>query len=186
MNLKTKDLTFIAIVIAVATVLNVFSGIIPIFKMPQGGSVVILSTLLIMLVGIKYDVKVGLLAGFIYGLLNFLIAPYFVSPLQLLLDYFFAMMAFGLGTLFVRGKVTYTKIAIAYFICCMLRFLCSFTAGVVFYGEFAAPGQTAVMYSLLYNITYIIPEFIVNIAIFAIPALNKVLTENFLLKKEEK
>lgn len=179
MNLKTKDLTFIAIMIAIATVLNIVSGIIPFFKMPQGGSVVILSTLLIMMISVKFGVKVGILVGFVYGLLGFLLVPYFLTPIQLFLDNFLAMMVFGLGTLFIRGKVTYTKIVIAYFICCTLSFLCSFVSGVVFFGEYAGEGQSVLVYSFLYNITYALPTYIVNIVLLAIPALKNVLFENF-------
>lgn len=177
--MKTKDLTFTAIVIAVAIVLNVFSGIIPIFKMPQGGSVVLLSTLLLTLLSVKYGVKIGLIAGFVYGLINFLLGPYFVSPLQLALDYFLAFMAFGLARLFIVGKVTLPKVILAYFICSVLRFLCSFTSGFMFYGEFAGD-QTAYMYSFYYNITYILPEFVLNSIIVFIPALHKVIDEYFI------
>ncbi len=168
--MKTKDLTFIAIVIALAVVLNVLSMLIPVFKMPQGGSVVILSTLLLTLVGIKYGTKIGLTVGFIYGIFNFMLAPYFVHPMQLLLDYFFAFMAFGLGGLFIgNSKLTLSKIAIAYFICSMLRFACSYVAGVIFYREFAAVGQVPEIYSFIYNITYIIPEYIINMVVLSVP-----------------
>ncbi len=177
--MKTKDLTFTAIVISLAVVLNLFSGVIPIFKMPQGGSVVLLSTLLIMLVGVKYDYRMGLISGFIYGLFNYMIAPWFVNPLQLCLDYFFAFMAFGIGSILVRGKVTFGKIAIAYFIASMLRFLCSFLAGVMFYGSFAPEGQGPVIYSFIYNITYILPEYIINMAIFFVPAVRNLFLDYF-------
>ncbi len=178
--MKTKDLTFTAIVIALAVVLNVLSMVIPVFRMSQGGSVVLLSTLLLTLVSIKYGTKIGLTTGFIYGLFNFMLAPYFVHPMQLLLDYFFAFMAFGLGGLFVRnGKLTFTKIAFAYFVCSMLRFAASFTAGVIFYGEFAPVGQGPIIFSFFYNITYIIPEYIINMLILSVPVVRELLFKNF-------
>ncbi len=178
--MKTKDLTFTAIVIALAVVLNVLSMVVPVFVMPRGGSVVLLSTLLITLVSIKYGTKIGLTAGFIYGLFNFMVAPYFVHPMQLLLDYFFAFMAFGLGGLFVgNGKLTLSKIAVAYFVCSILRFSASFAAGVIFYGEFAPVGQAPVIYSFFYNITYIIPEYIINMLILSVPVVRELLFKNF-------
>ncbi len=178
--MKTKDLTFAAIVIALAVVLNLFSSVVPVFKMPQGGSVVLLSTLLIMLVSIKYGTRIGLTVGFIYGLFNFMLVPYFVHPLQLVLDYFFAFMAFGLGRLFtIKGKINYTRIAIAYFICSMLRFAASFAAGVIFYREFAPEGQGPELYSFIYNMTYIVPEYILNMAIFSVPTVRNLLFKYF-------
>ncbi len=178
--MKTKDLTFTAIVIALAVVLNLFSSLLPIFKMPQGGSVVLLSTLLIMLVSIKYGTRIGLTVGFIYGLFNFMLAPYFIHPMQLLLDYFFAFMAFGLGGLFLRNsKFSFLKLSFAYFICSTLRFSCSFAAGVIFYREFAPVGQAPELYSFIYNITYILPEYILNTAIFYVPVVKNLFYKYF-------
>ncbi len=178
--MKTKDLTFTALVIALAVVLNLFSSFLPIFKMPQGGSVVLLSTLLIMLVSVKYGARIGLTVGFIYGVFNFMLAPYFVHPVKLLLDYFFAFMAFGLGGLFIRdGKITFKKVVITYFICSTLRFTASFAAGVIFYREFAPEGQLPELYSFIYNITYILPEYILNISVFSVPTIKNLLIKRF-------
>ncbi len=178
--MKTKDLTFTAIVISLAVVLNVLSMVVPVFRMPQGGSVVLLSTLLITLVSIRYGTRIGLTIGFIYGIFNFMLAPYFVHPLQFLLDYIFAFMAFGLGTLFVgNGKLTFKKIAFAYFICSMLRFASSYLAGIIFYREFAPVGQAPEIFSFIYNITYILPEYIINMAILSVPVIKDLLFKNF-------
>ncbi len=183
--MKTRDLTFTSIVISLAVVLNLFSSVVPVFKMPQGGSVVLLSTLLLMLVSIKQGIRIGLAVGFIYGLFNFMLAPYFVHPLQLLLDYFFAFMAFGLGSLFIgKGKLSFSKIAVVYFICSMLRFASSFAAGVIFYREFAPESQGPELYSFVYNMTYILPEYILNMAILSLPVVRDLLFKYF-SKKEE-
>ncbi len=180
--MKTKDLTFTALVISIAGVLNLLSGFIPIFKMPQGGSVVLLSTLLIMLISIKFGVKIGLITGFIYGLLNYLMFPWFVHPIQLILDYFFAFMVFGLGSLFIVGKVSTTKILVSYFICSLLRFICSYTAGVIFYRAFAPIGQSPEIYSFIYNISYILPEYIINVGVFLVPTIKNLFTQYFIIE----
>ncbi len=178
--MNTRKITFCAIMIALATILNVVSGLIPFFKMPQGGSVVLMSTMIIMFIGIKYGVKTGLLVGFVYGLINFLISPFAIHPMAFFLDYLLAFMVFGLGTLLVGKNVTLPKVFIAYFICCMLRFLCSFISGVIFYAEFVQVGQSVYYYSFIYNITYIIPEYIINVALLTIPSFKNVMFQKFL------
>ncbi len=182
--MKTKDLTFSAIVIAMAVVLNLFSSVMPVFKMPQGGSVVLLSTLLIMLVSVKHGVKIGITAGFIYGLFNFMLAPWFVHPMQLLLDYFFAFMAFGLGCVFIRGKVTIAKLVFAYGICSTLRFVSSFLAGIIFYRSYAPIGQAPEIYSFVYNITYILPEYIINSTFLFVPVVSSFVFNYFINNSE--
>ncbi len=166
--------------IALATILNFVSGLIPFFRMPQGGSVVLMSTMIIMLISIKFGYKTGILVGFIYGILNFLLYPYLMHPMAFFLDYLLAFMVFGLGTLFIGKNVTIPKIIIAYFICDMLRFGSHFASGVIFYSEFAAEvGQTVYYYSFIYNITYIIPEFVLNASILLVPSVKNMIFENF-------
>ncbi len=178
--MNTRKITTCAIMIALATVLNVVSGLIPFFRMLQGGSVVLMSTMIIMLLGIKYGYKTGLLVGFVYGLINFLLSPYSMHPMALILDYFLAFMVFGLGTLFVGKKVTLPKVLVAYFICDMLRLACHFASGVIFYEQYAPVGQSVYYYSFVYNATYIIPEFVLNAVVVAIPSLRNVLFNNFI------
>lgn len=182
---SSKQLTFTAMMIAVAIVLNYVSGVIPFFKMPQGGSVVILSSFIIFLIGIRYGVLQGLLAGTVYGLFNFMLSPYIYHPIQFFLDYIAAFAAYGLGVLFVFGEKKWWKLFVAYGICCIIRFAAATTSGVVFFGEFTPEGQTPFMYSAIYNITYIIPEYIVNVALVLVPPLKNVLEENFFGEKIE-
>ncbi len=178
--MDTQKTTTVAIMIALATILNFISGLIPFFKMPYGGSVVVMSTMIIMFIGIKYGFKTGLLAGFIYGLLNFILSPtQALHPVAFLLDYLLAFMVFGFGTLIVGKKITLSKVFLAYFICCALRFLCSFVSGIVFYGQYAPVGQTVYYYSFIYNIMYILPDFVLNSAIVAIPSLKHVMFRKF-------
>ncbi len=181
--MNTRKITFCAIMIALATVLNVVSGLIPFFKMPQGGSVVLMSTMIIMFIGIKYGYKTGLLVGCVYGLINFLLGPYAMHPVAFLLDYLLPFMAFGLGTLMVGKKVTLPKVLIAYFVCDMVRLICHFASGVIFYAEYAPVGQSVYYYSFMYNLTYIIPEYVLNAVVLAIPSMKNVMFQNFLEDK---
>ncbi len=178
--MKTSELTFTAIVIALAAVLNYLSTIIPFFRLPQGGSVVVLSSFLIFLIGVKYGLKQGLIAGVIYGLFNYLINPYVLYPLQFFFDYIFAFAVYGLGALFLKftGKYKYYKLFIAYFLCCLLRLAFSTASGMLFFAEYAE-GQNVFIYSVTYNMMYILPEFALNVVLANIPQLSKVFKENF-------
>jgi energy-coupled thiamine transporter ThiT len=86
---NVKALTYSAIAIAIAFVLNAFI----VFKMPQGGSATLFSMLVIVLVAYWFGPKNGILAGLAFGLLNALYQPFIVHPIQFLLDY---PLAFGM------------------------------------------------------------------------------------------
>lgn len=76
-----NKVAFSGMMIALAFVLSYISMIIP-FKMPQGGSVSILSMFLIHYISIKYDSKTGIISGVVYGLLQYIMSPYFFTPVQ--------------------------------------------------------------------------------------------------------
>ncbi len=174
--MKTKDLTFIALMIALAAVLNYLSGFIPLFKMPAGGSVTLLSSALIFSIGVRYGIVYGVTSGFIYGIINFISYAYVVHPVQMILDYFIAFMVLGLGSLFIRKPVSYKKLAISYFIVLILRLLASTISGVIFFAEYAG-NQSVFMYAFIYNATYIIPEYFINIMVLTTPQFRKLINE---------
>ena len=60
---------------------------IKLWRMPQGGSVTLVSVLPIMLFSYVYGAKKGVLIGLIYGVLQSVQDPYIVHPAQFLLDY---------------------------------------------------------------------------------------------------
>ena len=49
-----------------------------------------------MLIAFAYGPEVGFLAGFAYGILNLLLNPYILHPVQVLFDYPLPFMALGL------------------------------------------------------------------------------------------
>ena len=90
---KTKALTYSAIMIAIAFALNQ----ITLFKMPQGGSVTPFSMLIVILIAYYFGPRQGIMAGMVFGLLDLLINPYAIHPVQILLDYPLAFGALGLA-----------------------------------------------------------------------------------------
>jgi len=163
---KISMLTFSALCIALATVLSH----IRLFQMPQGGSVTAFSMLPIVLVGYWYGTKAGISAGFVYGLLRLMLGATVFHPVQFLLDYPVAYAALGAFSMF-RGKRF--GLQVSYFAGATGRFLCSFIAGIVFFGHFAPEGQHVWVYSAVYNMTYILPEIIVTIIVISMPPVAK-------------
>ena len=55
------------------------------------------------------------------------------------------------------------------------RYIFAVISGVVFFGAYAPEGTPAIVYSLGYNATYIVPEAIVTLIIISVPAVTKAL-----------
>jgi len=163
-KMSTRTLAVGAISIAVAYILS----FITLYKMPYGGSVTPASMLPLIAFAWVFGAPAGIIAGIAYGLLQMTQGLYFMHPVQFLFDYIlpFAMLGFA-G--FFKGK----NLLLAILVAGTLRFLCHFLAGAVFWGMYAAEGQSPWMYSLLYNGTYMLPEIIVCMGVAAIPAMRK-------------
>lgn len=157
-----RAMTASAIAVALAFILNQ----IPLFRMPQGGSVTPLSMLLIVLVGYYFGVRQGVLAGVAFGLLDLLVNPFVIAPIQMLLDYPLAFGALGLGG-FLRNKKTVIP---AYLVGVGGRFICSFLSGVIFFGIYAPEGFNPVTWSIVANGAYMGTEAVLTVIVLCIPA----------------
>lgn len=131
----------IAIAVAIASVLNMMI----LFRLPQGGSVTMASMVPIYLISFAYGPQVGVFTGFIFGLMNLLLGPYIMHPIQTLLDYPVPFMMIGLAGAFRKHMNVGIIIANG------LRFVPHVLSGVVFFGAFAPQGQHPLIYSLVYN-----------------------------------
>jgi thiamine transporter len=162
---KTRALTISALLITLSFVLNQ----ITILKMPQGGSVTLCSMLMIVLVSYLFGTKQGLLAGFAFGILNFIFNPYAVSIQQVLLDYPLAFGALGLGG--VIGKQR--NLTLNYIIGVVGRFICSFISGVIFFAMYAPEGFSSITWSIVYNGSYLGAEAILTIIVINLAPVKK-------------
>lgn len=162
----TKQLVFSGAALALAIVTSEF---IPTISLPFGGSVTLFSMLFVVLIGYWYGAKAGLLTGFAYGLLQFVLDPKFYSPIQLLVDYPLAFGALGLSGFFSEKK---HGLLMGYIAGVLGRYVFAFLSGALFFAHYA-PTQTpagVISYSLGYNASYIVPEAAATVAILAIPA----------------
>ncbi len=161
-----------ALMIAMATVLAMFK----IFEMPQGGAVTCASLVPLVLVSYRHGLKWGVTTAFAHSLLQIIIkfdAPPASTILAfaavVLLDY---VLAFGvLGTASFFGRVFQNRtlsVAFGAIVVCVLRFLCSFTSGILIWYSYAPPGVPVWFYSLYYNGGYMIPETIITAVVSVI------------------
>ncbi len=169
-KITAKQLVFCALSVALATVLSY----IKVFKFPTGGSITLFSMLVICLPGYFFGLGTGIMAGIAYGLLQMLVDPYILYPLQLLVDYPLAFGALGLAGMFRNAKHGLIK---GYILGILGRYAFAVISGYVFFGMYAWDGWAALPYSLVYNAIYIFSEAAITIAILCIPAVKKSITQ---------
>jgi thiamine transporter len=162
-------ITEIGIAVALATVLN-FLPLMPL--MPQGGSVS-LEMLPIFLIALRWGGKSGLLAVLVYGLVQLIVNPYIIHPIQLIMDYPLPYMFLGLTGFFNIMKkeghsINYQKLFIAMLTGGVGRFITHLLSGVVFFGSYAPEGQSPWLYSAIYNGSYLLPSLILSYIIIGI------------------
>ena len=151
--MATTQLVFSAAAMALAIV----TAEIKFTRLPMGGSITLFSMLFIVLIGYWYGLKAGLMTGFAYGLLQFLAA----------------FGALGLSGIFYEKKHGLLK---GYIAGVLGRYIFAVISGVVFFGNYAPEGTPALVYSLGYNATYIVPEAVATMIIISIPAVSKAMS----------
>ena len=148
-----RVLTEAALAVALAFVL----GLIRVWKMPFGGSIS-LEMMPLILLALRQGPWVGIAAGAVYGLLDLLLDPFIVHPIQLFFDYPLAFGVLGLAGFFrptVRGAILGTVVAV------LARLLGHFVSGVVFFASYAPKGWNPYLYSAAYNAAYLVPSLVV-------------------------
>jgi len=150
---QTKILAEIIIFVALAGALSLVSH--SFFALPQGGSIN-LGMLPIFWLALRRGPKIGIFAGAVFGVVDLAVTPStIVHPVQFLLDYPLAFACLGLAGFFRHLTVAGPVIGVA--VGGAARFLCSTTSGAIYFGMYAPAGMNPVLYSAIYNATYLIP-----------------------------
>ena len=161
-----------AVMLALATALS----FIQIYKLPWGGSITLLSMLPIVLFSIRRGVAMGLAVSFLFSLIQLFqgimdgLFGWGLTPGMLVacifIDYIFAFTVLGLAGVFRKkgtaGWISGIAIVIA------LRFVMHFLSGVVIWKSFGELWEgfstdSSVLYSILYNGSYMLPELIITV-----------------------
>ncbi len=161
-SFNTKALTTTSILISLGTI----TSFIKLFPMAFGGSVTAFSMFFIVLIGYLYGLKVGIVGGFVFGIIQFIINPWFLSPVQVAIDYLFAFSALGIGSIF-RNTGKYS-LHTTYFTGVFGRFFFAVLSGYFFYSSNTPLGQSALFYSIVYNGTYLFTEAFLTLIIISI------------------
>ena len=139
-----------------------------------GGSIS-LAMVPVLLYALLRGPKLGLLLGLLAGSIDMLIQPFFVHPVQFVLDYPVAYGAVGLAGLLsapvlaaLRSKRHVVALAwttVAAVLGGVARLASHFASGVVFFGSYAPEGQPVWLYSLVYNASYMAPSVVASAAV---------------------
>lgn len=139
---------------------------VKIYNLPNGGSVTAGSMVPILLFAYRHGMAKGLVVGAAFGLLQFIFGPmYSFHPISILCDYVLAFAMLGLGGVF--GKGLYQGLA-GVTLAVALRFVNHVISGVVVFASYAPAGQNPVVYSSIYNASYMIPELIISLMLFGL------------------
>ena len=146
----TKSIVYASVTIAMSFALSY----IRFLELPQGGSITFASLLPLMVYSYMFGIRKGVVAGIIYGFLQFIQAPWFYHPIQFLLDYPIAFGAIGL-TAILKEKKIFSKnapvqFALGALLGVTLRYLSHVISGIFVFGS-SDPNYGAVAWSFLYN-----------------------------------
>lgn len=143
--------------VAIAIALSVVLGMLKVYQLPQGGSITAGSMVPVFYVALRWGARTGVLAGVLVGLVNFLLEPVFMHPVQFLLDYPVAFGALGLSGAFQARPWLGVVVGGAG------RFVSHFLSGVVFFAQYAPREMSPWVYSAVYNGSYMLPEVVVSV-----------------------
>ena len=166
---ETKVFAEAIVFIALSAALNS----IKLYQLPYGGSVTLGGMVPILWLSLRRGPIIGTYAGMVLGLVVLVIEPFLYQPAQVLLDYPLAFGALGLAGLFKKRPVTGVGVGITG------RFIFHFISGVVFFYMYAKDwGLDPITYSIVYNGSYLLPEFIISAAIIYILSKRNLLNFN--------
>lgn len=120
-----------------------------------------------------YGLKSGVLAGFVYSILQITIF-FHVPPAQtpfafifaILLDYIIPYIFIGFTALF-KNIFHNTKkyFALSIIVSYSVRLLCGFLSGILIWSEYIPKEYSIWIYSLVYNLIYIVPEMLIALIV---------------------
>jgi len=122
-----------------------------------------------------YGLVPGTVVGAAYGALQFIQEPFFVHPVQILVDYPLAFAALALAAFARRIPAKYGAMAAGVVLGAIGRLIMATLSGVVFFSQYAPEGTPVLVYSFIYNFTYLSFDTLVCAAICLIPGVEKTL-----------
>lgn len=156
-----------ALCISLAFVLSCLT----LYRMPNGGSVTPASMLPILIFAWIYGPIPGIAAGTLDGIMQLAQGAYVIHPMQFLLDYILPFAVLGLAGLFRKES----QLPFGILVGSVARFIIHVLSGVIYFASSAPAGQSPLLYSIIYNATYLVPELIICLVIVLIPRMKQAL-----------
>lgn len=176
-NKKVHTLVECAILVAMSVVLS----LVPIWQMPLGGKVTLVSMLPVCMISVRHGMKWGLGSAFVYSVFQLILGittegifGWGLNPAMLIgcivFDYIVAFTVLGFAGIFRKNEKSgiYSGIALA----CILRFLSHFLSGYIIFrnlGQWELFGEVfsdrPIIYSLCYNGLFMLPELVMTLVV---------------------
>lgn len=171
-KMNTRKLTVCAVMIALSTVLSM----ITIYRLPSGGAVTAASMAPVIILSLIFGTKWGVFSAMVYALIQG-VTGFYAPPVQnfssflivIVFDYVLAFGVLGLADVFWRimarkqWAISFAGATVAF-----LRFLCHLVSGVAIWSAYAPKGQSPIVYSLIYNGSYMLPEIVITAIVLAV------------------
>lgn len=164
-RLNTRLIVEIGLTLALGIVLHM----IPIYQLPQGGRITPGSLVPLFVISLRRGYRVGMLTGAVFGILVYLVEPFFVHPIQFILDYPLAFLLLGLSGFLSTIPIVGIILGVSF------RLLSHIISGVVYFSSYAPQGMNPWIYSITYNASVILPDALLAliITILILPRLPK-------------
>ena len=170
-NKNVRIMVECAICVAVASVLS----LITLFRMPLGGSITPFATMPIIVVSLRHGTKWGITSALVFSITQIFLGMGDVMAvpvkniesmaLCVMLDYILAYTILGVtGCIAGRFKNREYGISAGILVTGCGRLTCSFFSGVLIWGPLTPEGWNVMLYSLVYNATWCLPDTIITLA----------------------
>lgn len=160
---STKIIAQIGLALALSAVLHIFR----LYHFPEGGDVTLGSMVPILILALVYGPEIGFVSGILYSILSLILDPFVVHPVQFLFDYPLPSLALGLAGYFKNNKIIGSSISV------FVKYLFHFISGFIFFGSYAAPGQSPVIYSLIVNGSFLLTDGLIAVIIISVLPVDK-------------
>jgi thiamine transporter len=158
-----KDIKNVRILVevALAAALAVVLSLIKLYTLPQGGSLS-LEMIPVFYIAVRRGGILGCVTGLLMGLGQLFFGAYIVHPAQLILDYPLAFTLLGVAG-FMR-QVPLVGVVVGSF----LRYTAHVLSGVIFFAQYAPEGMNVLVYSAIYNASFMLPETVITLVVIGL------------------
>ncbi len=160
-KLATLDIAYAGVAISISFVLS-FLKVTPV---QYGGSITLASFVPLLIYAYYFGFAKALICGLIYGLLQFVQDPYILTPATFTLDYLLAFASIAFMGLFSKLPLKASTLILGASATFIARFTMHFISGILYFNHNAIwvnlPANSAAQYSFLYQIVYLVPDFII-------------------------